>query len=81
MTKKQLLKKLEKVPDGAEIILASDAEGNSYSPLYDVSAPKGLRYIEEDRDIFLMTKDEIEEDFPTQEQYDKGKNCIVFYPV
>lgn len=37
MNKKQLLDSLSKVPDTMEILLASDAEGNQYSSVEDLS--------------------------------------------
>ena len=38
MTKKELLKKLENVPDDAEIYLASDAEGNDHNPVGSIDS-------------------------------------------
>lgn len=37
MNKKQLIDSLSKVPDTMEILLASDAEGNQYSSVEDLS--------------------------------------------
>ena len=36
MTKKQLLKKLEKIPDNVDIILSSDEEGNDFGILFSI---------------------------------------------
>lgn len=44
MTVKQLKERLAELPDDFEVIMQSDAEGNSYSPL---SGLEGCRYEEE----------------------------------
>jgi hypothetical protein len=88
MTKKQLLKKLENIPDSARIIISSDAEGNRYCELDEVSHESGLRfyYKTEDsefgpiqRELQLVTTDDIDEYF-TEKHYKKAKDCVVLYP-
>ncbi len=89
---KQLIKKLSKLNPEHEVILASDMEGNNYEILDEVNIEAGLKfskigeYNEEDGKapyIYLFTKEDITEnpnDFPSEEQYKKAKECIVLYP-
>lgn len=72
MTKKQLLKKLEKVENDAIIVLASDSEGNSFSELDNISAEKGLKWDAENREI-------IDED-DNKDEYYKLDSCIILWP-
>lgn len=82
MTKKQLLKKLEKVTDDTVIILASDTEGNSHDILGEVYIENGLKFYrdEDENNIILVNKEEIDDEYITKRQYDKFKNCVVLYP-
>ncbi len=83
MTKKQLLKKLEKVNDNTEIILASDAEGNSYDKLSDIDlGVMGLRFsLDYDNGHpTLFDCDDVNSGDITKKEYIKMKKCIVLYP-
>lgn len=79
MTKKQLIKKLEKVNDNTEIILSSDGEGNSYSRLCDVCNSEDFKYFENNGEIEFLDKEDVG-DSCTIEDYNKAKNCVVLYP-
>lgn len=85
MTKKQLLKKLEKVSDETEIIISSDSEGNKYNKLGEVYSAEGLKFLIEDHEIALITeasmsKYEITEREMSEKEYNKLKDCVVLYP-
>lgn len=65
ITVKKLKKLLEKEQDDAMVVLSSDEEGNSFSPLYEVC---GLaRYNKSDRSI-------------DDANGGIGEECIVLYP-
>lgn len=68
-----------------EVILASDSEGNNYEILDEVNVEPGLKFskFQIGGAIELFTKSDITEnpnDFPSEEQYKKAKECIVLYP-
>ncbi|MEK6884970.1 MAG: hypothetical protein AABY22_35390 [Nanoarchaeota archaeon] len=79
MTKKQLLKKLEKVPDNTEIILASNTK-DSWGVLDDLYIEKGMRfgYLLDDYIDIVYTRDI--NNYFTQKDYDKYKECVVLFP-
>ena len=82
---KTLIKKLSKLNPEHEVILASDMEGNHYRVLTEVNIELGLKFAEhygEGSGIELFTQSDITEnpnDFPSEEQYRKAKNCVVLY--
>lgn len=80
MTKKQLLKKLEKVSDETEIIVASDSEGNAYNKLSQISIEEGLKFFYQDRELYLLNKEDIGDYEVSEEKYNKMKDCVVLYP-
>ena len=81
MTKKQLLKKLENVPDDILIILSSDSEGNNFSKLESVYTDKNtLRYAYQDGRIELYGKEEVKEGDIESEEFNKLKRCVVLFP-
>lgn len=75
MKVKQLIKKLEKLNQDAEIILSSDEEGNSYHKLSEIYNNK-LRFSDIGGYIDLHEKDEVEEEF-----WNYAKDCIILYPI
>ena len=80
---KTLIKKLAKLNPEHEVILASDMEGNNYEILDEVNIEVGLKFHKHDSGIELFTQSDITEnpnDFPSEEQYRKAKECIVLYP-
>lgn len=88
MKVKQLIETLSKLDPNAEVILSSDAEGNSKGILYEVYAPKDLRFYKDDYEINLMTKEDIDDDAYSVEEikdnrdvYKKSKPAIVLYPA
>lgn len=76
MTKKQLLNKLKNLPDNTPIILASDAEGNSFECLSEVYVEKNLKFDYDDKE--LVGKDETEMD--SWEQFKKDPDVVVLFP-
>lgn len=79
MTKKQLIKKLEKVADNTHIILASDQEGNTFLELREIYMEKGLKFLKTEGEIELNGKDAID-DMITESEYKKMKDCVVLFP-
>ena len=84
MTIKQLIKKLSKLDQDSEIIIASDSEGNSYNRFTEISHSAGLRYVNEPNEhsfgITLIEKYEVDEGEIDLKDYNKAKPCVVFYP-
>ena len=68
MLVKQLKEKLANVKDDCEVILSSDSEGNSYSPLSSIYKA----FYEPDNSF----SGEI-----TDEKSNTSKNCLVLYPI
>jgi len=68
MTVAELIKQLQELPQDHEVILSKDAEGNNFSPLYQMGEgcyhPETTWYGEVDF--------ELEENFP---------NAVVIFPV
>jgi hypothetical protein len=52
MTKKQLWRELAGVPDDAELVMASDAEGNEFRPLAEVAEGVYIPISDERGDFF-----------------------------
>lgn len=50
MTKEELIKELEKLPDGVEIFIAGDEEGNDYYPVAALSVATARWHYTEDKD-------------------------------
>jgi hypothetical protein len=75
MTKKQLIKKLEKISDDTVIIMASDGEGNSFDSLRDIFAEKGLKWDGENKEI--LDEDDNKEIY---DNYDNLPNCVILWP-
>lgn len=74
MTKEKLIKFLTGLPpetDGYIIVMASDGEGNSFSPLDDIDV--GLYIPDTDYGGEVMMGSEIEPD--------EKENCIVLWPT
>lgn len=78
---KTLIQKLSKLDQESEVFLASDEEGNSFSKLEEIDAAGDLRYINHDGEIEFIAKDDIDNDFLTEKEYNKGKKCIILFPV
>ncbi len=77
---KNLIQKLNKLNPNSEVIVSSDAEGNNYSLLFDISCQEGLRYSKNDDEIILSTRNDIDGYYFTEKEYNKGKDCVVLYP-
>lgn len=80
---KQLIQKLQKLDPNAEVILPSDAEGNSFNRLYQMGECLYVKSIEKTE--FGILEREIElgdsvEDFEDLEGYTKPKKCVVLWP-
>ena len=85
MNIKMLIKKLSKLNENAEVLVASDEEGNYFHYLGDIYSPPDLKYFEYDG-INLCDSEEIndegdaEDGYLTTKDYNKYKNCIVIFP-
>lgn len=88
MNVKKLIEYLKAFPDNTEIIISSDAEGNSYSPLVDyggeyIYAPEGGAcgdggvYDPEDEEDYAYYK----EKYPDKEDRKDHKKVVCFWPV
>lgn len=78
MNKSQLIEAISKLPDDIEFIVSSDAEGNSYSDLVDVSLEYVLKVDYEVGDMeSVFSEEDIAEDFPEEE----GRIPDEFIPV
>lgn len=71
MTKNKLIKELKKIKGNPKIIVSSDAEGNSFGPLYQIS--DGLKYDPENREI-------LDEEDAYEETGQNLQKCIVLWP-
>ena len=80
MKVKELIKQLEELNQEAEVIIASDEEGNNYSVLSDIVSEDGLKFQKLDYEIDLYDKDYHEYEEITAATYKKLKECIVLYP-
>jgi hypothetical protein len=90
----QLIKKLSKLNPDAEVLVATDEEGNFYHKLGDIYAPYDLKFFEYDGINLCTEEDIIDEDMLkemdekeqfmdgilTQKEYDKFKSCVVIFP-
>ena len=80
MNVKQLKEILEKLPDYVEVILSSDPEGNSYSPLantwdkgmFVAGTSEGELYGPEDKEEYSADE--------WKEILIESKPCVVFWP-
>ena len=83
MKVKQLIKILSKLDPNAEVIMSSDSEGNYYSKFdspYNIYFSNGLKYLEDDGEVYIMTEEDVIEGEVSKNDYKKGKPCIVLYP-
>jgi len=84
MKVKNLIKKLEKMDQNAEVVMSIDPEGNGYSSLKQILEDMG--FVEEEGEIYInkLTKKDREEGFSEMDLGDlkdpNRVNCIVFYP-
>lgn len=81
---KTLISKLQKLDADFEVILSSDAEGNNYSPIGLVYYKDGLKFLDDGYGFQMYEKSDVsndKQDFPSIDDYNKGENCIVLYPV
>jgi len=69
---KKLIKELNKLDSDLEVILASDAEGNSYHILDEVSFGTDTKYLQDDNGEIIFMDEECEE-YGT-------KLAVVLYP-
>lgn len=80
---KQLIKKLSTLDPNLEIILASDAEGNSYHELDGIDY-KHCGYKKEDYEIRIgllsLDKDAVEAGYSEEDVLTGAKPCVIFYP-
>ncbi len=81
MKVKALIKELAECDPNAEVIVASDSEGNNYSQLQTVCVGNKLRYLKQDYEISLLSQDDVDEDVEAYEKdYKKAKPAIVLFP-
>jgi len=94
MNVKELKDILKDIPDDYEIVLSSDEEGNSYSPLQGINATE-YKYSSEDREIGLkdLTPKHEKLGYTEEDLFDydidadeamfyqrSGVDCVVFWP-
>lgn len=72
MNVKELKNILRNVPDDIEVILSSDAEGNSYSPVYTYD----VVFFDSDNETVTHPDDFSDEEYEALE-----KNAFVLWPV
>lgn len=77
---KNLIKELQKLNPEAEVIIASDSEGNTYKVLTEIYTSEGLKFEKRDGEINLMALEEAEEDEELGRIYKTMKDCFVLYP-
>ena len=79
---KELIKLLEKEDPDRIVIMASDAEGNSYSPLSSVwtAAYKAENTWSGEVGLEILTEEDIKRGY-SEEDVLKGKKAIVFSPT
>jgi hypothetical protein len=77
MTKKELIELLIDIPDEFIVILASDGEGNGYSPLADYNM--GLYIPDSAYSGEVITEGNLD-GFEDKER-DMAESCIVFWPT
>lgn len=75
MKVKQLIKKLGKLNQDAEVILSTDAEGNSYNYLDEIYN-KEIYFYQNQGEVELCEKDELDDIDESLEP----KICIILYP-
>ena len=75
MKVKQLIKKLSKLNQDAEVILSSDAEGNSYNYLDEIYGEE-IYFYQCQGEIELCDKDELDDIDESLEP----EICIILYP-
>jgi hypothetical protein len=73
MTKNKLIQKLNKIHGDPLVILASDAEGNSYSSVSEIYTDKDMRWDDDNREI-------VDEQDVEEEDFDKMDKCIILFP-
>ena len=80
MTVHSLIAALRNLPWDAIVVLASDAEGNSYSPAFEVIS--GTKFpTRTTRSQSILTKDDLEEGNISEEEWNKGRECVVIWPL
>lgn len=81
MKVKQLIKKLQLLDQDTEVILSSDAEGNSYQFLNSVNI---IGYEIQDREIVVglleLTKEDENEGYTKEDVLTNGKLGVFLYP-
>jgi hypothetical protein len=84
MNVKQLKKILEGVEDSRIVVMSSDGEGNSFSPLADVSErgkyEADSTYSGDFSTIEKLTKEDIADGF-TEEDIARGEKAICLWPT
>ncbi len=84
MTVKELRKLLEGVDENRIVIMSSDGEGNSFSPLADVNA-ENQSYAEDSTwsgEVgFEVLTEELKKDGYEEGDVTKGVPCIVLWPT
>lgn len=71
----QLIKKLQKLPSDATVLLSSDEEGNSFSELCEVTNAPDKYY--DKRNRCIENKDEVKDLSSSKDNID---NIIILYP-
>lgn len=79
MKVKELIEWLQTEDQEAEVVMSSDPEGNSFSPLFDIS--NNARYDRDCGEVGLKTlTPELEKSGHTEEDIGYGVDCIVLWP-
>ena len=83
MNVKELKEILNKADDNDLVVLASDAEGNSYSPLYNTQLCSYSLESSSEIEVGLreLTPELIKEGYSEDDLIEDGVNAIVLYPT
>lgn len=82
MKVKELIKLLEKEDENRIVIMSSDGEGNSFSPLCDISTGAYLADSSYSGEVGLekLTPEAIKDGY-TEEDVIKGEKALILYPT
>jgi hypothetical protein len=80
---KQLIKELSILDPELEVILSSDAEGNSYHELDEIDY-KQCGYKKQRYEIYIglthLTKEDADAGYTEEDVLTGAKPCVIFYP-
>lgn len=78
MTNKQLIAKLSKLDPNLIVVMASDSEGNGFSPLSSLDT--GCSYKDGEVGLKELTPQDVKNGY-SEEDVLKGKPAVVLYPA